>query len=245
MRDQTLASSALALTTLLAVAVPALAGSFSVYPMRLALSAKQPVASLEVHNNGSEPAVVQLQVVDWTQADDGDVYGETSEVLATPPILTVPPGGSRVVRVGLRRNPDAQHELSYRLYMQELPPPQPPEPEGMRMTLRIGVPVFVAASAKAKPEFHWRSVATSDGGIKLSLANGGNEHIKIRDLELSSADGAHSSGVQNVTTYVLSGQHREWLLKMDAPLHTGVPLRVKAHTDGNFELEANLTLEAT
>jgi len=246
MRDQSLASSVLGLATLLASTVPAFAGNFDVKPMRLALSAKQPVASLELRNEGTEPGVMQLQVMGWTQADGNDVYVETSEVLANPPILTVPPGSSRVVRVGLRRAPDPQHELTYRLYLQEvLPPATPDAPQGLRMSLRVGVPVFVAALAKDKLEFKWRTVATSDGAIKLSLANTGNEHIKIKDLELSSLDGAHSTGVRTVATYVLSGQSREWLLKMDAPPAAGAPMRLKAHIDGSAELTVDLSLEAT
>jgi fimbrial chaperone protein len=238
-------SMSLGLATLLASPLPALAGSFSVSPVRVALSAKQPVASVTVRNDGSEPSVVQLEVVGWAQTADVDVYDPTSELLATPPIFTVPPGGSRVVRIGLRRPPDPQHELTYRLYMQEIPPPLEADFRGMRVTLRIGVPVFVAANAKTKPELKWHTVAAADGKIKLSLANSGNEHVKIADLELTTNSGAHSSGVQRVSTYVLPGQRREWLVQMDGPVATGAAIRIKAHTDSNDELGANLTLDAT
>jgi fimbrial chaperone protein len=223
----------------------ALAGSFSVSPMRVVLSAARPVAALEIHNDSTEASVLQIDLAGWTQADNTDVYAETTEVLATPPILTVPPGGSRVVRIGLRRAPDRDRELTYRLYVQEVPPPMAVDFQGMRMTLRVGVPVFVAASAKVKQQLQWRSVAAADGEIKLTLTNGGNEHVKITDLELSSADGARSSGTQRVSTYVLPGQSRDWLVKIDKSIAAGSVLRVKAHTDGSVELAAKVTLEAT
>jgi P pilus assembly chaperone PapD len=87
--------------------------------------------------------------------------------------------------------------------------------------------------------------AAAEGGVRLSLTNRGNEHVKINDFELSLADGAHSSGVQRVSTYVLPGQSRNWLIKMDGAIAAGSTLRIKAHTDANVELATNLTLEAT
>src|SRR4051812_46070459 len=98
------------------------AGSFAVNPVRATLSAKQTVSSLVVRNSGSESTVIQLEVVNWAQEDGKDVYTPTKELLATPPIFTVPPGGSQVVRVGLRRATDSQRELAYRLFLQEVPP---------------------------------------------------------------------------------------------------------------------------
>ena len=245
MRRLSITATCFGLALLGWASAPARAGSFSVNPMRIVLSAAKPVAALEVHNDGAEASVVQLELVGWTQSDNADVYAETGELLATPPILTVPPGGSRVVRIGLRRAPDRDRELTYRLYIQEIPPPLATDFQGMRMTLRVGVPVFVASTAKPKPQLQWRMAAAADGGIRVSLTNRGNEHVKINDFELSQADGAHSSGVQRVSTYVLPGQSRNWLIKMDGSIATGSTLHVKAHTDANVELAANLTLEAT
>jgi fimbrial chaperone protein len=244
MRSRSITATCLGLAVLGWGSAPARAGSFSVNPMRVVLSAAKPVAALEVHNDGAEASVVQLELVAWTQIDTADVYADTGELLATPPILTVPPGGSRVVRVGLRRSPDRDRELTYRLYIQEIPPPLETDFQGMRMTLRVGVPVFVASTAKPKPQLQWHTAAAAEGGVRLSLSNRGNEHVKINDVELSLAD-ARSSGVQKVSTYVLPGQSRNWLIKMDGSIAAGSTLRVKAHTDANVELVANLTLEAT
>jgi fimbrial chaperone protein len=239
-------SLSLGLASLLASPLPTSAGSFSVNPVRMDLSAKQPVASVTVRNDGAEATVVQLELMGWAQADNNDVYDATSELLATPPLFTVPPGGSRVVRVGLRRRPDPGHELTYRLYLQEVPPPMEPDFRGMRMTLRVGVPIFVAANSQTRPELKWSTVAEPGGKIKLSLLNSGSEHVKIADLELSTdTGGTHSSGVQRVATYVLPGQKREWLLQMDGPVVPGSKVRIKAHTDAHAELAANLALDAT
>jgi fimbrial chaperone protein len=243
MRHLSTAASCLGLAILGLGSMQALGGSFSVSPMHVSLSAAKPVAALVVHNEGTDPSIVQLDLVGWKQADNADVYAETAEVLATPPILTVPPGGSRVVRIGMRRAPDRDHELSYRLYIQEVPPPVAADFAGMRMTLRVGVPVFIDAVAKPKSQLQWRSVASADGGVKLTLTNSGTAHVKITDLELRAADDARASGVQHVSTYVLPGESHDWSVKMDGSVAAGSKIRVRAHSDSRAEFVADLTLE--
>jgi fimbrial chaperone protein len=245
MSHQIDSARSLGFAALLAVASPVLAGSIAVSPVRLDLSARQPVTVVNVRNDGAEPSVVQLDIVSWAQNATEDVYGATSELLATPPIFTVPVGGSQVVRVGLRRGPDSQRELTYRLFLQEIPSAAAADFNGMRMALRIGVPVFVAPNVKPKQELRWRAVMATGGGIKVSLANSGTEHVKIADLQLAMIDGGHASQVQRVSTYVLPGQSREWLVKMDGPLVAGSMIRLKAHTDPHAEIAANLTLAGT
>ena len=101
------------------------AASLGVSPVRVTLSESQSMGSLTVRNDGTEPASLQMEMLNWSQAEGQDVLMPTRELLANPPIFTVPAGGSQLVRVGLRRAPDGQRELTYRLVLQELPPPIP------------------------------------------------------------------------------------------------------------------------
>src|SRR5690349_2986499 len=94
---------------------PAAAGSIAVNPVRVSLTASNVSGALVVRNSGADASVVQLQVLSWSQQDGQDVYVPTKELLATPPIFTVPAGGSQTVRVGLRQRPDARNEAAYRV----------------------------------------------------------------------------------------------------------------------------------
>lgn len=67
--------------------------------------------------------MVQLEAMAWNKAQGQDIYTPTTDLIAAPPIFTVPPGGTQIVRIGLRRAPDPQRELAYRVYFQEIPPP--------------------------------------------------------------------------------------------------------------------------
>ena len=229
--------AALGLAFLLGAAGASTAGSFAVSPVRATLSSAQRVGSLVVRNSGAEPVVVQLEAFDWSQQDGQDVYTATKEILATPPIFTIPPGGSQVVRVGLRRAPDGQRELTYRLYLQEVPPAKP-DTQGLRVVLRMGVPVFVTPAVPAAPALRWRAARTAGNTLKLSLTNSGNAHIQVAKSRLTSADSSHPVATQEVATYVLPGQTREWLVKPSTLPPAGAALRVFAQTDsGDMQAE--------
>lgn len=217
------------------------AGSISVSPVRATLTAGQPVSALTVRNTGDEPAVVQLEAVGWSQANGKDVYDATRELLATPPIFTVPPGGSQVVRIGLRRAPDAQRELTYRLFLQEVPPPPSPGFRGLRMALRIGVPVFVLPKTQARPLTEWQVRRAADGKLRVSVTNTGTAHIQVANFRLVPARG-EPIPVQQVAAYVLPGQQRAWLIGDDGQLPEGMPLKLRAQTDAG-DVDAELAVQ--
>lgn len=218
----------------------ATAGSFAVSPVRATLSSKQPAASLVVRNSGPEPTVVQLEVVGWSQEEGKDIYAPTKEILATPPIFTVPPGGSQVVRVGLRRNPDAQRELTYRLFLQEVPIPKPDQ-SGLRVVLRVGIPVFVNPAVAVAPVLRWQAAHTPDGALKLSLTNSGNAHIQVAKSSLTLASSAQTLMSHDVAAYVLPGQSRDWILKPASMPARGTALRISAQTDAG-EMQTEVVL---
>lgn len=215
------------------------AGSFQVNPVRVTLSASEPIGALTVHNTGDESTVIQLELVSWTQQNGKDVYTPTREILGTPPIFTVPPNGKQVVRVGLRRQADAQRELTYRLFMQEVPPPPKPGFQGLKVALRIGVPVFIKPQAAVQPKLVWQAIATPEG-IEVNASNQGNVHVQIADIKLSPSAGGKPLAAQKIAAYVLSGQSHSWLVgPTDTP--AGTVLHLTAQTDAG-EMQADVVV---
>ena len=217
------------------------AGTIGVSPVRLTLSDNQKIDSLSVRNNGTEPITMQMEVLSWSQREGKAVFAATRELLANPPIFTIPAGNSQLVRVGLRRAPDAQRELAYRVILQELPPPPNPDAMGMFMTMRISLPVFVLPEIDTKPVLLWQAARTSQGALKISLSNSGNAHIQIKNFKLSLLDSAQPWLTQQSSDYVLAGQSRDWILPANpenpAP-PPGVSLKLFAQTDaGDIEAE--------
>lgn len=226
------------LALLAAVAGTSNAGSFQVNPVRATLSVSQKVSALTVRNTGSEAAVIQMEIAAWSQQNGEDIYLSTRDLLATPPIFTVPAGGSQIVRVGLRRAPDPARELTYRLFLQEVPPPPKPGFQGLQVALRIGVPVFVVPAEEPRQDLVWNLHRTPEGKIEVSLANQGNVHIQVANFRLLGADGA-DLGTQHIASYVLPGQSRHWQAKNIPVPAAAARLHLFAQTDAG-DMDAGL-----
>lgn len=233
--------AALALALCLAP-VAAGAGSFQVNPIRLEI-AKASSAAITLRNDGDESIVVQSSVVGWSQDNGQDLYAPTSEALVTPPIMTVPPGGEQIVRVGLRRAADPQRELTYRVYLQEVPPPPKPGFTGLQVALRVGLPVFVAPLAAPIRRLEWSARILPDGAIALSAQNTGNSHVQVTDFELRLPGASEPLAHESLLAYVLAGQRRQW--NLSAPperVKSARELRLKAFTDAG-EIDTAIDVE--
>jgi fimbrial chaperone protein len=189
----------------------AFAGSFQVGPVSATLSAEHRVAALTVRNTGSDAATVQLQVMAWSQAAGKDNYEPADDILATPPIFTVPAGGSQVIRVGSRRAPDARNEQAYRLFLREVPPAPKPGFKGLRMVLEISLPVFVQPAATTAPDLHWQATRVDASHIKLTVTNNGSAHARLSHFALV-AEAGKALPMPAGTVYVLPGGSHEWLI---------------------------------
>jgi len=94
-----------------------------------------------------------------------------------------------------------KRELTYRIFLQELPPPPSPDFNGTKMLMRVSLPVFVLPKVAAKPLLRWQAVRTSDGSLKISLTNDGNAHIQIINFSLSKPGSAQPWISQKASDY--------------------------------------------
>jgi fimbrial chaperone protein len=204
----------------------ALAGSFSATPVRLGLPAGATSTSLALENLGDQPVVVQASPMLWRQEGGRDVLTATQDILVSPPIFTIAPGATQTVRVGLMRPADPERELSYRLSLQEVPPPPDPARPGVSVALQLVLPVFVQplAPARAAPKPVWSARRAQDGAIELTLSNQGTAHVQVVDARLVAEDGA-VVGEASPRAYVLPGQSQTWRVDPMRPWN-GEALRV-------------------
>jgi fimbrial chaperone protein len=220
-----------------------MAGSLSVSPIRIELSSAQRSVALTVRNDGDQPTVVQAQLVAWSQADNDDRLEPTTDILASPPIFTVAPGASQIVRIALRRAPDAARERSYRVLVTEVPGKPQPESAGAQFTLKISLPIFVDASgAKTLPQVEWSGTRTAKGELALTAANTGAKHIQVQAVEVTRA-GSDPDARFAGPWYILPGQRRTVTIKpTDGRTIAADRVRIKAETDAG-PLAADVVLE--
>jgi fimbrial chaperone protein len=221
------------------------AGTFSISPLRVELSSSAQTGVLTIRNQEATPVVVQADTRLWTQADGQEQLSPTRDVLVSPAVFTIPANGSQIVRVALRRAPDAERELSYRLILTEVPQPANPDFTGLSVALRLSLPVFVAPAEKAEPQLDWSATRNADGRLALAARNSGNAHARVLNFTVTSATGNGGAVAQSTTAYILPGQSRTWTLDKnhnEATSNTDWQrLRVKGTTEaGDFEVETRL-----
>jgi fimbrial chaperone protein len=219
----------------------ALAGSFQVSPVRVELSPAVPTAVINVRNeSATDSVVVQLRAVNWKQEGGEDVYVPSTELIATPPIFTLQPGGAQTVRAGLRRAENRDVEQSFRLFITEVPGPAKPGFQGLQVALNVGIPVFIAPKVRQATPLVWRAAPGGAGQLALSVSNPGNLHVQV--LEARVLEGPDVLATTQQPRYLLAGQAATWQLPATRPPKG--KLRITARTDAG-DVEAEVPLEAS
>ena len=204
---------ALLLSLVLGAWTPALlAGEFAIVPLRVGLDRATRSAEVSVRNDDRAPLRMQLEAMAWRQDADGkDRYEPTDGLIFFPRALEIPPGESRIVRIGVRAAPVSREE-TYRLFFEQLPAPgqaAPPPGASLLVLLRVGVPVFVAP-AQSERRGQITQLQMKGGQAMFTVANTGNVHFVADRVELValSRDGARLHAQQYPERYFLAGAAR-------------------------------------
>jgi len=146
------------------------------------------------------------------------VYEPTGELSFFPKIMDLPPGETRVIRLGLRI-PATTVEKTYRLFIRELPPPQEAAGSQVAIAVRFGVPVFVEPVQLV--ETGQITGALYNGtDVTFEAANTGNVHFKVNRIALAAydAEGAEVYATERDGWYLLSGAARTHTLPVPPEL---------------------------
>lgn len=116
------------------------------------------------------------------------------DLVATPIVLNLAPGETRVIRVGLRSQSPFDTERSYRVFVREIPSSFDGG-MGLQFAVRIGVPVFVPPAGEklmtvsAGPDLSWRWVPDVQGCVGVQISNPTLRHERVLSAELLSRSG--------------------------------------------------------
>ena len=202
------------------------ASTLRVSPVGLDLPIGQNASILSLFNDDVAPLNVQVRVFRWRQVDGKDVLEPTSGVVVSPPIAKVAPGATRTVRI-VRLDPKLPvQQETYRLIVDELPPPLSEGGRQVTLLMRHSIPLFFAASAdRAKVE--WRLIRPETGPA-LSVVNSGGRHLRVSNLRILGADGAVLIERKGLVGYALPGSKMTW---PTGPLDATPGLHLVADTD--------------
>lgn len=213
------------------------AGSIQLTPVRINLSAAAKVAVLTVRNTGAEESVMQVTLNKWTLDGQRYAYRQSQELVVTPATFRLAPGGQQIVRIGLRGSPPVDQEASYRLLVEEVPPPLSSAVTQAQLVVRHDLPIFVAPTKSAKAALDV-SVECGSDGAKLRLTNIGNVHAQLRNIVLESLPARNELGRWDTFDYLLPNAQKSWVLAQVAPATAGKNFMVTALTDqGSFAVD--------
>ena len=165
-----------------------MAGLFSISPIRIDLDRRNKTDSITVSNDETGRKIeMQAKLVEWTQdAKGNDVYVESNDLVFFPRIFAIDKQDQRVVRVGLKV-PAGAAEKSYRLFIEELPPPADPAKKGAQVlfVLRFGIPIFVRPD-KEQLAGAIDGMEATPTAATIIVKNTGNQNFQIQSLSVKS-----------------------------------------------------------
>ena len=165
----------------------AVAADFVVSPLTVVFENAVRSGQIIVRNEGSAEVRFDLHAKDWTQGDGADKYTDSESLIYFPRAMAIPPGESRIIRVGIKANP-ADTEHAFRLFIEELPARNVPgalaaSSAQLQILLNVGVPIF-ARPPRGGPQAEIENLLLDAGKIRFGLRNSGNEHFKATSIEL-------------------------------------------------------------
>lgn len=169
---------------------------------------------ITVRNDRLHEVLYQISVLRWHQVDGADRYDATEDFIASPPLFTLAPAASQIVRVGLRKPVPQANEQSYRLLIAEVPQPddKPSEPGVVQFVMQYAIPVFVAPSQRSENlPLIWRIRKDADS-VVLRAENPASSHVVLNMVGLTPQWNSESSPefVNRRRVVILAHAWQEW-----------------------------------
>jgi fimbrial chaperone protein len=199
-------------------ASPAAASTFTVAPIQIFLGASARSALLSLQNTSGDAIRFKLNVYAWQQSVAGEIQlAPTSDIVFFPPLVNVPAGEERKIRVGVTAAAGTV-EKTYRIFVEELPALVRPGASGatqVRLLTRVGVPIFVQPSRVAVGG-RIEAAVIRGGRLTFDLVNTGTVHLLPQSTRVMGHDATGAAILDRPLSgwYVLAGGRRAFELTL-------------------------------
>lgn len=206
------------------------ASSFQVTPMLGDVPAGQNMQAVTIRNTGDDPLTIQVDAYRWTQKDNRDRTEPAENLMVVPPIATVRPGSSQLVRFALR-GVSREREHAFRVHYREVPEAPPEGFFGVSTVVKLDVPLFFAPGNPTR-EIEWQvETVQSDPAIRVTAHSRGNRFARFARLAVLGPDGALLAEERG-PMYVLGGTTRSWELETDGSISEGDAVTLQLESGG-------------
>jgi fimbrial chaperone protein len=221
------------LLSLSALSAPetATAAELSLTPVSVHLDRARDRAAIHVTNQGREPATMQAEGVRWQRTNGADSDEPSDDLLVSPPIFTIAPGQTQIVRIGVRRTHALDREATYRLLLREVPPAAGADaaPGNVRVLVAMKLPVYVAPDVVRRNE-QWRALADDEGNLVAQVSNAGNVHYRVASVSVRGSQPPQLIVNRGPEAVVFPGEARTFRFKGQR-FSTGMPVLLEVTTD--------------
>jgi fimbrial chaperone protein len=208
---------------------PAYPGTFKVAPVGAVFPAGKKMASLTVTNAGETSALIQVELFDWEQKEGKDVLTPTTDLLASPPVFTVPGGKNQVLRIALKKRTDAIMEKTYRIFLTEVPVKEGNESR-VNVAMRLSLPVFVEPDVPVR-DFAWKIRNENGEKALLTLENRGNIHAQVGTVHIFNCGRKDEQLYEaKLGEYIFGGRTKSWDVALKPAASPDCPLVLVVET---------------
>nr|WP_321358888.1 fimbria/pilus periplasmic chaperone [uncultured Hyphomonas sp.] len=183
-----------ALLVVLAFTAPAISagadGKLQIQPIRGEIEQGKP-GSLTLINHADTHTHLEATAFEWGQDETGkDILKPTTDLIITPPIMKIEPGGRQILRFAVRytSEPPPIQELTYRIILEEVPVVGEQQ-EGLSLLLRYSVPVFVSGEYQTTGDVEVRLVDGADR-CQVEIRNNRALHVNLERLTVYAGQNA-------------------------------------------------------
>lgn len=209
------------------------AADISIMPVAVHLSSGNDRTMVQIVNQGQDAVVLHAEAIAWHRDGGIDKDAPTSDLIVNPPVFTIAPGRTQIVRVGLRRNTESDREMTYRMVMREVPTPADAQSQRLngqvRVLVALRVPVYVAPTA-VRREQRWHARIDEDGQLVAQVSNTGNVHYKVGSVRVLGDTEPATVVAQGPQSVLFPGEVRSFRLRAPA-VPTQKPLALEVRTE--------------
>lgn len=159
-----------------------LASGFSIFPNRVELNANNYRQTFTLTNLDEGLKVIQVRLYHWSQKGGVDVKEISKDLIVMPPVVKLPKGVEKTVRVGFRKPIVADNELTYRLEFKEIP--KKSETTGVSLAFTQSVPIYYNYNSKWKARLASKVIDVTSIGAQIEISNSGFRHTVIKQIQL-------------------------------------------------------------
>lgn len=226
-----LALTGLALILVLPASTSLARGQLQAGPTLLEIASGGQATRLRLRNTGTGPVAAQVRVYAWSQDQGEDRLLPTDDLVVSPPIVDLPGGSERIVRLVLVGPAASERDHNYRVVVDELPDDRADVQNHVALRMRYVIPMHVRAARADEPALQCR---VDTGRSRLRCDNHGGRAAQLGATGIRTSDGRRLELSPGLFGYVLPGTWRSWPLPDEGDGLPGHALHLETWVNGRL-----------